>query len=75
MTPGLCIWEMHAVILLIIHEDLTKYCINMSETVILATSVAKEKHMVERGEANAEISENRADQSYFYISYRRLFFS
>jgi hypothetical protein len=40
MTPGLCIWEMHAAILLIILEDLTKYNNNMPESAILATSAA-----------------------------------
>ena len=34
MTPGLCIWEMHAAILLIILVDLTKYYNNMPESTI-----------------------------------------
>ena len=37
MTPGLCIWEMHTAILLIILKDLTKYYNNMPESAILVT--------------------------------------
>ena len=40
MTPGLYISGMHAAILLIILEDLTKYYNHMPESAILATYVA-----------------------------------
>ena len=40
MTPGLCIWEMHTTILLIILNEVTKYNNNMPESAILAASAA-----------------------------------
>ena len=40
MTPGLCIWEMHTVILLITLEEITKYNNNMPESAILVASAA-----------------------------------
>ena len=46
MTPSLCIWEMHAAILLIILEDLTKQYNNMPESAILTTFAATPIHMM-----------------------------